>query len=113
MNRKLILLGVILASSIHGFSQGGKVTLLNVSYDPTRELYQDYNAAFSKYWKAKTGNSAMRLFDRDGISGLRFPVLRECGVVVLVKLAGRIVGNVQQRRVADVSAGLQPRDDEG
>jgi sulfate transport system substrate-binding protein len=33
----------------------GPVTLLNVSYDPTRELYQDYNAAFSKYWKAKTG----------------------------------------------------------
>jgi sulfate transport system substrate-binding protein len=31
------------------------VTLLNVSYDPTRELYVDYNAAFAKYWKAKTG----------------------------------------------------------
>ena len=30
-------------------------TLLNVSYDPTRELYQDYNAAFSKYWQARTG----------------------------------------------------------
>ena len=33
-----------------------EVTLLNVSYDPTRELYQEYNAAFSKYWKAKTGD---------------------------------------------------------
>jgi sulfate/thiosulfate-binding protein len=32
------------------------VTLLNVSYDPTRELYQDYNAAFAKYWQAKTGD---------------------------------------------------------
>jgi sulfate transport system substrate-binding protein len=32
-----------------------RVTLLNVSYDPTRELYQDYNAAFARYWKAKTG----------------------------------------------------------
>jgi sulfate/thiosulfate transport system substrate-binding protein len=31
------------------------VTLLNVSYDPTRELYVDYNAAFAKHWKAKTG----------------------------------------------------------
>jgi sulfate/thiosulfate-binding protein len=31
------------------------VTLLNVSYDPTRELYVDYNAAFAKYWKGKTG----------------------------------------------------------
>ncbi len=33
------------------------VTLLNVSYDPTRELYQEYNAAFAKYWKAKTGDN--------------------------------------------------------
>ena len=31
------------------------VTLLNVSYDPTRELYQDFNAAFAKHWQAKTG----------------------------------------------------------
>jgi sulfate/thiosulfate-binding protein len=32
------------------------ITLLNVSYDPTRELYQDFNAAFSKHWLAKTGD---------------------------------------------------------
>ena len=32
-------------------------TLLNASYDPTRELYQDFNAAFIKYWKAKTGQT--------------------------------------------------------
>jgi len=32
-------------------------TILNVSYDPTRELYQDYNAVFAKYWKAKTGQT--------------------------------------------------------
>ena len=33
------------------------VTLLNVSYDPTRELYQDVDAAFARHWKAKTGDS--------------------------------------------------------
>ena len=32
------------------------IKLLNVSYDPTRELYTEYNAAFAKYWKAKTGD---------------------------------------------------------
>ena len=32
------------------------ITLLNVSYDPTRELYQEYNAAFVKYWLARTGD---------------------------------------------------------
>ena len=31
------------------------VALLNVSYDPTRELYSEFNAAFAKYWKAKSG----------------------------------------------------------
>jgi len=33
------------------------VTLLNVSYDPTRELYQEFNAAFAKYWKDKHGGA--------------------------------------------------------
>jgi sulfate/thiosulfate transport system substrate-binding protein len=33
------------------------VTLLNVSYDPTRELYEEYNAAFARHWKAQTGQT--------------------------------------------------------
>jgi len=33
------------------------IKLLNVSYDPTRELYKDFNAAFSNYWKGKTGDA--------------------------------------------------------
>lgn len=33
-----------------------EIGLLNVSYDPTRELYQNYNTAFAKYWKSKTGD---------------------------------------------------------
>jgi len=32
------------------------ITLLNVSYDPTREFYQDFNSAFGKYWRQKTGD---------------------------------------------------------
>ena len=36
-------------------AEPARVTLLNVSYDPTRELYVEYNAAFAKHWKAKTG----------------------------------------------------------
>jgi sulfate/thiosulfate-binding protein len=56
MNKKAFLvLGVILLL-IPSVAVAGTITLLNVSYDPTRELYQDYNAAFAKYWKAKTGN---------------------------------------------------------
>ncbi len=37
--------------------RGGSATLLNVSYDPTRELYADVNAAFAKSWKARTGQT--------------------------------------------------------
>ena len=44
------------------------VTLLNVSYDPTRELYQDYNAAFAKHWKAKN-NEVVTIKQSHGGSG--------------------------------------------
>jgi sulfate/thiosulfate transport system substrate-binding protein len=36
-----------------GSVQAADVTLLNVSYDPTRELYAEFNAAFAKHWKAR------------------------------------------------------------
>ena len=50
---KTTLLALALAAS-SAFA-AGPVKLLNVSYDPTREFYQQFDAAFAKYWKAKTG----------------------------------------------------------
>src|ERR1051326_6150627 len=35
------------------------ISLLNVSYDPTRELYEDFNAAFAKHWKEKNGHTVI------------------------------------------------------
>ena len=52
----LVLAGAIAASTGQAFAQQS-ITLLNVSYDPTRELYVEFNAAFAKYWKAKTGQT--------------------------------------------------------
>ena len=51
----LVLLAAIFSPS--GFAQEGprEVKLLNVSYDPTRELYDEFNQAFAKYWREKTG----------------------------------------------------------
>ncbi|MDP2074396.1 sulfate ABC transporter substrate-binding protein [Hydrogenophaga sp.] len=43
------------ASAFSAIAQPAPVTLLNVSYDPTREFYVEYNAAFIKHWKARTG----------------------------------------------------------
>jgi len=47
--------GAALALLAGSILSAGPVKLLNVSYDPTRELYQEINAAFAKQWKAKTG----------------------------------------------------------
>jgi sulfate/thiosulfate-binding protein len=44
-------------------------TLLNVSYDPTRELYQDFNQAFIKYWKGKTGQTVVIRQSHGGSGG--------------------------------------------
>ena len=52
---RLVLAAAVLAgASVGAVAQQG-LSLLNVSYDPTRELYVDFNAAFAKHWKAKTG----------------------------------------------------------
>ena len=48
----LALLVILAGSAAHAAT----VTLLNVSYDPTRELYEDYNKAFAAYWKTQTGD---------------------------------------------------------
>lgn len=45
-----------------------KITLLNVSYDPTRELYADFNKSFTAYWKQKTGKS-VEIYQSHGGSG--------------------------------------------
>jgi sulfate transport system substrate-binding protein len=60
----LALIAVLMGSVAHAAG----VTLLNVSYDPTRELYEDYNRAFAAYWKAKTGDT-VRVNQSHGGSG--------------------------------------------
>jgi sulfate transport system substrate-binding protein len=52
---KRLATAVLAATVLAAPALKAEVTLLNVSYDPTRELYDDYNKAFAKYWEAKTG----------------------------------------------------------
>ena len=56
MNLKL-LLSALAAVALTGSALAKDIELLNVSYDPTREFYVEYNAAFAKHWKAKTGDN--------------------------------------------------------
>lgn len=53
IKRTLLLASLLLPVS----AWAADISLLNVSYDPTRELYKEYNEAFAKYWKAKTGDN--------------------------------------------------------
>ncbi|WP_374266438.1 sulfate ABC transporter substrate-binding protein [Zoogloea sp.] len=63
------LLSILLAVGLIGSgSAHADQTLLNVSYDPTRELYQDFNTAFAKYWKNKT-NETVTIKQSHGGSG--------------------------------------------
>ncbi len=50
-------------------STTGDVTLLNVSYDPTRELYREFNAAFAKHWAGKSGGQRVIIKQSHGGSG--------------------------------------------
>jgi hypothetical protein len=62
---KIILLATTLIIGPEAFAEK---TLLNVSYDPTRELYQEFNPAFAKYWQAQTGEK-IRINQSHGGSG--------------------------------------------
>jgi sulfate/thiosulfate-binding protein len=59
-HRSRFLLAGLLAGALQLGSLGlaaADTTILNVSYDPTRELYKEYNEAFAKHWKAETGET--------------------------------------------------------
>jgi sulfate/thiosulfate-binding protein len=68
MKIKSLVAGLLAASILAGNALAADITLLNVSYDPTRELYQDFNTAFAKYWKVKTGDN-VRINQSHGGSG--------------------------------------------
>lgn len=64
---KSLLVGVLLLPAVQ-LANAAELSLLNVSYDPTRELYQDFNRAFAKQWTAK-GGEAIRFKQSHGGSG--------------------------------------------
>jgi len=57
MLSKKIIAAAVFAVTAAVPALAAEISLLNVSYDPTRELYQDVNVEFAKQWKAKTGDT--------------------------------------------------------
>ncbi len=88
-------------------------TLLNVSYDPTRELYSEFNAAFNKHWQAQ-GNEAITIQQSHGgsgkqaravIDGLRADVvtLALAGDIDELYKLGKLIPQNWQERLPDAS----------
>jgi sulfate/thiosulfate-binding protein len=94
-----------------------EITLLNVSYDPTREFYAEYNEAFAKYWKEKTGDTLTVNQSHGGSSKQARAVIDglEADVVTLALAAdvdalhenGGLVPADWQRRLPENSAPYQ------
>ncbi len=63
-----ILSTLLLLSGCGEENGNGTVEILNVSYDPTRELYQEFNGAFAKYWKEEKGQE-VKIHQSHGGSG--------------------------------------------
>jgi sulfate transport system substrate-binding protein len=57
LHRRTILAATALAASLLTVPAFADTTLLNVSYDPTREFYQEFNKAFAEHWKQETGET--------------------------------------------------------
>ncbi len=81
------------------------LTLLNVSYDPTRELYQDFNRAFIAHWKTKSSNDTLKIRQSHGGSGKQ-------GRAVIDGLEADIVTLALAYDIDAISAkaGLLPKD---
>jgi sulfate/thiosulfate-binding protein len=82
---------LVAASLISASVLAKDVTLLNVSYDPTRELYREFNAAFAKHWKEKTGDNVKVDQSHGGSGGQSRAVIDGLKAdVVTLALAGDI-----------------------
>ena len=107
-----------LIASIAGLSAApawADITLLNVSYDPTRELYQEFNAAFAKHWKAKTGEQghhqavARRLRQAGALGDRRARGRRRHAGAGLRHRRDRREGQAASRRLAEAPAATTAR----
>ena len=107
------LLALALATGLAGVAHA-QTTLLNVSYDPTRELYQDFNPEFAKHWKAQTGETVTIRQSHGGagkqaravIDGLEADVVTLAlayDIDAIAEQTGKIPGD-WQKRLANNSA---------
>jgi sulfate/thiosulfate-binding protein len=100
----LALSSAIFIGGVGSVAQAAEVTLLNVSYDPTRELYVDFNKAFTEYWKKKTGDTVK--INQSVIDGLAADVvtLALAGDIDAIATTGKLLPVNWEDRLPDNSA---------
>jgi sulfate/thiosulfate-binding protein len=108
VGREYFWFALALIAILMGSAHAAAATLLNVSYDPTRELYEDYNKVFAAYWKGKTGDTVTINQSHGGsgkqarsvIEGLEADVVTlalACDIDALAIQGGLIPANWQAR----------------
>jgi sulfate transport system substrate-binding protein len=101
---RIVALG---AALIIGTQEADAQSLLNVSYDPTRELYQEVNAAFIKQWQAKTGQRVAIRQSHGGSGGQARAVIDGLDADVVTLALAYDIDAIQQAGL--INAGWQKR----
>ena len=83
MNRALLSIAISFAIAFGAAAHAKSVQLLNVCYDPTRELYKSINAAFAAEWKKKTGNDVVINQSHGGSAGQARAVIDGLGADIV------------------------------
>ena len=97
MKKRLLALGLaaVLGANIAGTSAvwaADKVEITNVSYDPTRELYEQYNKVFAEHWKEQTGQEVEVTQSHGGSGKQALEVVQQCvGLGALASAVGPAV----------------------
>jgi sulfate/thiosulfate transport system substrate-binding protein len=105
----LALLAVAALSACSGGKPANRVEILNVSYDPTRELYRDVNAAFAKQWQQKTGQTLRFNMSHGGSGKQSRAILDGLDADVATLALAYDIDAIAQRRPEILSPGWQAR----
>ena len=97
-NIVIIVFAAVLAVLAAGNAHAKDINLLNVSYDPTRELYKEYNPVFAKFWKAKTGDNVTINQSHGGSGKQARSVLEGLEADVVTLALGYDVDQLYQKR---------------
>ncbi len=96
---------IALSTAVVGLGAAQRpITLLNVSYDPTRELYQAFDSAFARYWKTKTGQEVTIRQSHGGSAAQARAVIDGLDADVVTLALGADIDQISER------TGLVPRD---